>query len=338
VTSTPTLAISLHSTASLKPNPRNPRLRSKRQIRQIAKSIEAFGFNVPVLINRELQVIAGHGRIEAAKVLGMQQVPAILLEHLTEAQAQAFLIADNRLTENADWDDKLLAESFKQLAALDLDFTIEATGFEMAEIDLLIESPSSAVDQKNDPADDVPASSSGKVVSKPGDLWELGRHRIFCGSSLESMSYQALMGGKKASMVFTDPPYNVPIDGYASGFGKDHHREFAMACGEMTEQEFTHFLSTAIALLSSNTTDGSIHFVCMDWHHMRELLAAARPSYELKNLCVWAKDNGGQGSFYRSQHELVFVFKSGKKPHRNNMQLGQHGRYRTNVWRYAGVN
>jgi DNA modification methylase len=208
----------------------------------------------------------------------------------------------------------------------------------MAEIDLLIESPSSAVDQKNDPADDVPASSSGKVVSKPGDLWELGRHRIFCGSSLESMSYQALMGGKKASMVFTDPPYNVPIDGYASGFGKDHHREFAMACGEMTEQEFTHFLSTAIALLSSNTTDGSIHFVCMDWHHMRELLAAARPSYELKNLCVWAKDNGGQGSFYRSQHELVFVFKSGKKPHRNNMQLGQHGRYRTNVWRYAGVN
>jgi ParB-like chromosome segregation protein Spo0J len=204
VTSTPNLAIRLHSIASLKPNPRNPRLHSKKQIRQIAKSIETFGFNVPLLINRDSQVVAGHGRLEAAKILGMREVPAISLGHLSEAQAEAFLIADNRLTENAEWDDKLLAESFKQLAELDLNFSLETTGFEMAEIDLLIEDAEISSDAKADPADEIPATAIERAVSKRGDLWILGRHRIFCGSSLEPSSYETLLAGDKAAMVFTD--------------------------------------------------------------------------------------------------------------------------------------
>jgi DNA modification methylase len=333
------LTIQYRRVSDLKLDPKNPRLHSKKQVRQIARSIQAFGFNVPVLINKDGQVIAGHGRVAAANLLGTKYVPTISLEHLSEAQAHAFLIADNRLTENANWDDHLLAQQFKELAEVDLDFSLEDTGFEMAEIDLMIEGSAAATDDKNDPADEIPECPARVQVTRTGDLWLLDAHRVFCGNSLQESSYSALMENKKAVMVFTDPPYNVPIDGYASGFGTIHHREFVMASGEMTEAEFTSFLAQVCTQLASHSIDGALHFICMDWHHMQELLTAAKPVYrELKSFCVWAKDNGGQGSLYRSQHELVFVFKHGKKPHRNNIQLGQHGRYRTNVWRYSGVN
>jgi DNA modification methylase len=323
----------------LKPDPANPRLHSKKQIRQIANSIEAFGFNVPVLVDADLKVIAGHGRLLACRELGWPEVPTLRLDHLTPAQARAFMIADNRLTEIATWDDPLLAQQLKDLSVLGLDFSIEITGFEMGEIDLRIASLEDMPDRADDPADAVPDLSLRPPVSKVGDLWLLGRHRILCGNALDPAAFTALMGKERAAMVFTDPPYNVPIDGHASGLGAIHHRPFPMASGEMDKAAFTAFLGQACRNLAAFSAGGSIHYVCMDWRHLDELLAAGRDAYgELINVCAWIKDNAGMGSLYRSQHELVFVFKHGRNGHRNNVQLGQFGRNRSNVWRYPGVN
>lgn len=322
--------------ADLQPDPRNARLHSKKQIRQIARSIKSFGFNVPVLIDSSNKILCGHGRVEAAKVLGLEQLPVIQLDHLTEAQARAFAIADNRLTENAAWNEQLLGEIFSELSVLDLDFSLEDTGFSMGEIDLRIESLN---DNKKATAADTLPEPLPHVVSQAGDLWLLGKHRILCGSALEAGSFGILMQGKKADLIFTDPPYNVRIDGHVSGKGKAKHQEFAMASGEMSVTEFTQFLEQALGLLGAQSKPGSIHFVCMDWRHLSETLTAGLKTYsELKNLCVWVKDKGGMGSLYRSQHELVLVFKYGKDSHRNNVELGKFGRNRTNVWQYAGAN
>jgi DNA modification methylase len=319
--------------ADLELDHRNPRAHSPRQVRQIARSIEAFGFNVPVLIDAKRKVIAGHGRMMACKELGWTKVPTISLEHLSEAQARAFMIADNRLTENSVWDDRLLAEQLKELSVLALDFSLETTGFEMGEIDLRIEGLSSPAEL--DEADDLESVPIGPPVSQLGDLWLLGEHRVLCASALDRESYATLMDGEKADLIFTDPPYNVRIEGNVSGLGAARHRDFAMASGEMSQGEFTTFLVRALSLLANHSAEGSLHYIFMDWRHMQELLSAGRTTYsELKDLCVWVKDNGGMGSLYRSQHELIFVFKHGRKPHRNNVMLGMHGRNRSNVWSY----
>jgi len=208
------------------------------------------------------------------------------------------------------------------------------TGFEVAEIDILLgndEEPAEA----DAPFDDL---IKPDPVSRPGDLWLLGNHKILCGSALEAGDYARLMGGDQAQMIFTDPPYNVRVKDI-SGLGKHKHAEFAMASGEMDRAEFLAFLGTALGHMADHSANGSIHFVCMDWRHIEELVTAGREAYtELKNICVWAKDNGGMGSLYRSQHEFVAVFKNGTAPHVNNIQLGVHGRYRTNLWKYAGQN
>src|SRR5208283_1121228 len=318
----------------LKPDPQNARVHSKKQIRQIAASIESFGFNVPILIDAAGQVICGHGRLAAAARLGWAEVPAIKIEHLSEAQRRAFMLADNRLTEIAVWDDRLLAEQLKELADLDLSFDIEATGFEVGEIDLRIASLSEAGASANDEKP-LPVVS-GPPVCQIGDLWILDRHRLLCGDATDRVAYSALMGSEEAAAVFTDPPYNVPIDGHVSGLGELRHREFPMAVGEMTAAAFTDFLRSALSSIARHSRSGALVYVCMDWRHMRELHAAADSVHlEPINLCVWAKPNAGMGSFYRSQHELVFVLKSGPGPHVNNVQLGRHGRNRTNVWSYA---
>jgi DNA modification methylase len=332
------LRIELVPINRLKLDPRNPRLHSPRQIAQIAGSIRAFGFNVPILIDRDGNVLAGHGRVEAALKRGLPEIPVIRLEHLTPAQARAFAIADNRLSEISTWDDRLLGEIMRDLAAVKLDFDLEVTGFSMGEIDLRIEGLSVSTGNGPDPADQLPEIADQPPVSRSGDLWQLGRHRILCGDALEPGSFDALMQGVRAQVVFTDPPYNVPIAGFVSGKGRVRHREFPMASGEMTTARFTRFLTTVLQLLARHSTAGSLHFLCMDWRHQFELLTAAEAVYsELKNLCVWVKDNAGMGSLYRSQHELIFVFKNGKAPHRNNVELGQHGRNRTNVWHYPHV-
>jgi len=217
--------------AELKPDPANPRRHSKKQIQQIAESIRAFGFNVPILVDRDGHVIAGHGRLLACRELGIDAVPTLCLEHLTPAQARAFRIADNKLTENATWDDRLLAEQLRDLSLSGLDFDIEVTGFEMGEIDLRIASLEDTPAAGSDPADILPEISAALPVSKIGDRWLLGRHRVLCGNALDPETFTALMGAERAAMVFTDPPYNVPIEGHASGLGTIHHRPFPMASG-----------------------------------------------------------------------------------------------------------
>jgi DNA modification methylase len=330
------LTVAYRAVKDLKLDPKNPRLHDEKQVRQIVRSIETFGFNVPVLIDGDDNVIAGHGRLLACGSLGIDEVPTIALEHLSPAQRRAYLIADNRLTENGAWDEKLLGEHFKILSDAEIDFSLDVTGFEMGEIDLFIEG---LVTDDEDDEPDAPASDAMIRVSVSGDLWLMGKHRVLCADAMNEASYTVLMQGLKAEAVFTDPPYNVPMDGHAGGNGEQHHENFVMASGEMSKAEFTKFLTRALTATAAHSSDGSIHFVCMDWRHMGELLAAGEAAYsELKNLCVWAKDNAGMGSFYRSQHELVFVFKSGTAGHQNNIQLGKFGRSRSNVWEYAGVN
>jgi DNA modification methylase len=332
------LAIEYLPVASLRPDPKNARVHSDKQAQQIARSIEAFGFNVPVLVDANSQVMAGHGRLKACELLGIAQVPVIRLEHLSEHQRRAFMIADNRLTENAEWDDRLLGEQLQILSEAELDFTLEITGFEIGEIDLMIENLALAPNGEIDPADHLPERSPVQV-SQPGDLWKLGKHRVLCGDALSPTSYGSLMDGRRANVIFTDPPYNVPISGHVSRSGKVRHREFATASGEMSEAEFIAFLTGVLSLLADHSVNGSLHYICMDWRHMREVLAAGTAAYsELKNLCVWAKDNAGMGSFYRSQHELVFVFQTGSNSSRTNIQLGRFGRSRSNVWHYPGAN
>src|SRR5882762_4057047 len=256
----------------------NPRVHAKRQIGQIASSIRVFGFNVPVLVDRHGNVVCGHGRLFAARELGMTEVPTLCLDHLTSAQARAFMIADNRLAEIATWDDQLLAQQLKDLSLLGLDFSIEVTGFEMGEIDLRIASLE-AMPDTDDPADAVPELPTRPPLSKAGDLWLLGRHCVSCGNALDSAAYAALLGKERAAMVFTDPPYNVAINGHASGRGAIRHRAFPMASGEMDKAAFAAFLGQACRNLAAFSADGSIHFVCMDWRHLDELLAAGRDAY-----------------------------------------------------------
>ena len=320
--------------ASLTPYSGNARTHSPKQIGEIASSIKAFGFNNPVLVDEGGTIIAGHGRVEAAKVLGLDSVPVIRLEHLSEARKRAYILADNRLAEKAGWDREILAIELQHLSSLDLEFDVTITGFEMAEIDVLL----GANEIEADDADVVPMQS-GPAVTRLGDLWQIGPHRLICGDATDLETSARLLDGANAQMVFTDPPYNVKIDGHVSGLGAVRHREFAFASGEMSETEFISFLERVFANLALRSIDGAIHFVCMDWRHVGEVLAAGKRTYaDLKNICVWNKTNGGMGSLYRSQHEMVFVFKHGAAPHINNIELGKHGRYRTNVWTYAGAN
>ena len=325
-------------TAALNANPRNARTHSKRQLRQITASIREFGFVNPILVDEANQIIAGHGRLAAARQLGLERVPAIRLRHLTDAQKRALAIADNKLAENAGWDRELLALELQGLLEMDIDFEVTATGFEMGEIDVLI----AGLDGEGEAdADDEapPVKLDRPAITQPGELWMLGRHRLLCGDALKGQSYARVLDGDPAQLIFTDPPYNLLIDGHVRGLGKIKHAEFAMASGEMSEAEFTAFLKTVFGHLVAHSSDGAIHFVCGDWRHIFELLTAGRAVYtELKNLCIWNKTNGGMGSLYRSKHELVFVFKAGQGPHFNNVELGRHGRNRTNVWDYRGVN
>jgi DNA modification methylase len=321
---------------ALKPHANNARTHSKRQLSKLAASIAEFGFVVPVLIDDQNGLIAGHARLEAAISLGLDVIPCIRIEHLSEVQKRAFIIADNRLTELASWDTELLASELQFLT--DLEFDVELTGFETAEIDLIFDGVNRCA--KSDPADVAPALRTNMAaVAGIGDLWFLGEHRVFCGDATKLQSFEQVLGSDKAQMVFADPPYNVSISGHVSGLGRIQHREFAMASGEMSEVEFTGFLTTTLAHAATWSENGAIHFVCMDWRHLTEILTAGRATYsELKNLCVWNKDNGGMGSLYRSKHELIFVWKVGTGTHINNIELGRFGRYRTNVWDYPGIN
>lgn len=320
----------------LKPSKWNVRTHAKRQVKEIANSILRFGVTSPILIDEGYNIIAGHGRWLAAKLLGLKEFPVIILSGLSEAEKRALALADNKIALNAGWDEAALAKELGELAPLlaqcNLDLSI--TGFATAEIDSLL---SDKVDPEQDPSDQI-IQPALVAVSRRNDIWKLGPHRVGCGDSGNEVDMRALMRHFLASAVFADPPYNVRISSI-QGRGKIKHREFTSASGEMSPKEFIEFLGAFMRQAVQFSKDGSLHYICMDWRHVLEIMTAGNDVYgALKNLVVWAKSNVGQGSFYRSQHELIFVFKNGEAPHQNNIELGRHGRSRSNVWTYAGVN
>lgn len=308
----------------------NPRKHSKEQIAKLCESIKQFGFVKPITIDEHKQIITGHACFEAAKKLQLEAIPCVSHSHLSEVQKRAFRIADNKLAEHSEWDSELLIVEFECL--LEMDYELEFTGFYTEEIDSLMIQPSNLQNEI------VPQIQTEEATTRKGDVWCLGQHKIICGDALNEGVYGLLLEKNKASAIFTDPPYNVPVNGHICGNGKKKHREFPDASGEMNEEQFTNFLKQFMQLSSSRLKDGSLFYCCMDWRHTYEIETAARQSnLEQINLCIWNKNNGGMGSFYRSKHELIYLFKVGKGKHTNNVNLGKNGWYRTNVWDYPAA-
>jgi DNA modification methylase len=320
-------------------NSDSPRTHSAKQQLQLSNAVREFGILLPIVIDECAKVMAGNARLAVAKYLGLKTVPTIQYSHLTEQQKVAFTIADNRIAENATWDYEVLAPQLEMLSKSSIDIDPTIVGIDMPEIDLIILADL-AVNDEGDADDDMPAiDRNGFIVTKPGDLWILGDHRLLCADALLETSYQHLMMGEHAQMIISDVPYNVRIQGHVSGKGRNQHPDFLQASGELSSPEFENFLAKAFRCFVRYSVDGSIHFVFIDWRHLSEILNAGSIHYtELKNLIVWAKSNAGMGSFYRSQHELILAYKNGSTPHINYFELGQHGRHRSNVWTYAGAN
>lgn len=325
------LAVCYRPLTDLKPDPRNARTHPKRQIDQLQASMREFGFTNPILADPEGGIIAGHGRLIAARALGMTEVPVIELSGLTDAQKRALRLADNKIALNAGWDLEILQLELAELSAIDVDIDPTLTGFSTGEIDVIVDGP-------DDPEDEVIPAVPVTPRARPGDIWVLGEHRIGCGDSRDTAFLERVVGkGAQIDAAFLDPPYNVRISGHANAKGR--HREFAMASGEMDDDEFRAFLEATLGAAAQVSREGAVHFVCMDWRHMDDVAAVGRKVYGARlNLCVWNKSNAGMGSLYRSKHELVFVYRVGDASHLNMVELGKHGRNRTNVWDYASVN
>lgn len=320
----------------LRPNPTNARIHSKKQIRQIAASIRSFGFTNPLIVDDADMVLAGGGRLKAARLEGLTHLPVVRFGHLTTAQKRAYVIADNKLAEQAGWDRETLAIELGEL--IDLlppeGFDISLTGFEAPEIDQLL---ADMAPSRAEPEDSLPALPKNPTTRR-GDLWQLGKHRLLCGDARESADFARLMQGASASAVFCDPPYNRRASDIG-GRGRVRHADFAFASGEMAPPQYRKFLVESLENGVRASTEGAVHFVCIDWRQIDVLIDVGRELYgEMLNLVVWNKSNAGQGSFYRSQHELIGVFRVGAHPHKNNVELGRFGRNRSNVWTYAGVN
>lgn len=297
--------------SELHPHPQNPKTHSEVQIRAVARSLSTHKFVNPILIDAEGVIIAGHGRYEAAKLLALESVPVIVLSHLTPAQQKAYRIADNRLAEvGSAWSVEMLNLEVGAILELEADFDLSLTGFDARELNIGLDvAEAKAVSDEPD-IPEVPSVA----VSRLGDLWLIGEHALLCGDALASQSYETLMGRDKAAMVFGDPPYNVPIQGHVSGNGRIKHRELVAASGELSPEAFRQFLLGFMTLCAKFSREGSLHYLCIDWRGVAHLLAAGAIAYdEYKNLCVWTKSQGGMGSFYRSQHELIAVFNTGPR-------------------------
>ena len=325
------LVLTYRPVSELIPDPRNARTHPRRQIDQLRASIEAFGFTNPILADPKGKIIAGHGRLQAARGMGLAEVPVITLSGLSEIQKRALRIADNKIALNAGWDLGILELELGELSAIDIDIDPTLTGFSTGELDVILLAAA-------DPDDEVIPPVPAKPRTKPGDIWILGEHRVGCGDGRDAGFLQRVIGdGARVDAAFLDPPYNVRIGGHAVAAGS--HREFAMASGEMSEAEFRSFLADTLGAAARLSRDGAVHFVCMDWRHMDSVSAVCADIYGARlNLCIWNKSNAGMGSLYRSKHELVFVYRVGSAPHLNMVELGRHGRNRTNIWDYASVN
>ena len=308
----------------------------QRQIRKLAKLIEKFGFVAPIWIDQDSVIIAGEARVKAAQLLGLTHVPAIRLLHLTEPEVRALRIADNQLASLSSWDRQTLTVELVDLSVLLPDFSL--TGFETPELDLLI---GSELSKPNDIARDdcPPAAFDAPAISAIGDIWLCGPHRIGCGDARDAAFLARLLINKVAAQVLSDMPYNVKIIGNVGGKGKIKHPEFVMASGEMSDEEFQEFVRAFLAVAMAQCKDGALLYIFTDWRHVHQLIQAGLNLHlSYFNLCVWTKTNAGMGSLYRSQHELVVIFKKGDAPHTNNVELGRYGRNRTNVWPYEGAN
>lgn len=331
------LKIEIVDIQQIRPYTNNAKEHSEKQIAQIAESIRQFGFNNPVLIDEVGEIIAGHGRVAAAQVLNLASVPVIQLRHLSPAQKMAYRLADNKISENGGWNTELLKLELEKIESNCENLDLSVTGFDSIELDVMLST--STPKEADTRANVVPYIPENEIISRPGDIWQIGPHRIICGNSLDESTFIALMGDERADMILQDPPFNVPVNGHVCGAGKTKHKEFAMASGEMSTDEFTEFLRQNFALCAKFSCPGALHYNFMDWRHLAEILTAGRAEFsDFINLCVWAKTSGGMGSLYRSQHELCLIFRNGKESHVNNVELGRYGRYRTNVWNYAGVN
>jgi DNA modification methylase len=325
------LVVVYRPTSFIKPDPRNARTHPKRQIEQIIASIREFGFTNPLLVDEADMLIAGHGRLRAAKELGLLEVPAITLMGLSDAQKKALRLADNKIALNAGWDLEILRLELAEIGTLDISFDLSLTGFASGEIDVVLEAA-------NDPDEEAIPAVPVEPKTSAGDIWVLGEHRIGCGDGRDLQFLRRVIGnGAAVDAAFLDPPYNVKINGHVNAKGR--HREFAMASGEMSETAFRKFLQETLGAAATVSRPGAVHFVCMDWRHMDDLSAVGRVIYDdLLNICVWNKSNAGMGSLYRSKHEMVFVYRVGDASHSNMVELGRHGRNRTNVWDYPSVN
>ncbi|MEA2895981.1 MAG: hypothetical protein QOJ84_1596 [Bradyrhizobium sp.] len=317
--------------------PKSLKIYSASTIKKAARFLETFGLRVPVLVDSDRNIINGEIWALAHKHLELPEIPALFVEGLNADQLNAYRIGMERIPELGDWDHHALGELFQDWTSRDIGFDIELPGFAAPEIDSFLQGLAKPSDLNG--AEEVQATDIDAPVTKVGDIWRCGHHLILCGSSTQQQSFRTLMKKEKAAAVVTDPPYNVAVDGHVGGKGTIRHKEFAMASGEMTGAEFQEFLATIMRNCVSSSINGSLHFFFMDWRHAMEILQSGAGVYtELRNIPVWVKSNAGMGSLYRSQHELVFVFKSGKGSHRNNVQLGRFGRNRSNVWQYAGAN
>ena len=316
---------------SVKRYERNARRHSRLQIRAIIKSVQANGLVNPPLVDEFGVLIAGHGRLEAAIQLGMTEVPVIRISGLTEAQKRALRIADNRIAERSTWDEALLKVELQSI--IELDYDVEQTGFELIEVDRIVSSDAEPLEDEPE----IPPPPQ-KPISRIGDLWRCNESWILCGDARDNNAYVRVLAGTLAGQVITDFPYNVKIANNVSGLGKRTHCEFAMASGEMSPTEFYNFLMVVIKSTRDHSRDGSIHYYFMDWRSIATLVMAGMELFnELKNILVWAKSSPGMGSLYRSQHELIAVFKHGTAPHINNIQLGRMGRNRSNLLQYPGA-
>lgn len=317
-------------------NQRNARTHSKAQLELLMRSIESFGFTAPIIVDEHLTILAGEGRYQAALQLKLADVPIIKISGLSEARKRAYLLADNKIASRAGWDRAKLVPELGALEELLIEdgLDLSVTGFEAGEIDALLEEFSEGA---SDPLDNE-VEPGADALSQKGDVWLLGNHRLVCGDARDNKTLRQLMNGAQAAAAFLDVPYNVKVADIGSR-GNAKHREFAMASGEMSSDEFRKFLGQALEAAIKASTDGAVHYICIDWRHVDDVVSVVRALYgSLLNIAVWVKSNPGQGSFYRSQHELIVVARVGGDAHMNNVQLGAFGRSRSNVWRYAGVN
>jgi DNA modification methylase len=331
------LEILYPSTKAVKLSPHTARQHNRHQRRKLTSLLKKFGQVTPIIVDENYAIVDGHAVYETMLELGYDQIAVVVVANRTEAEIRALRLALNRISQDAEWDAPRLKAEFETLLALSFDLNL--TGFDAVEIDMALSIDVAVANTVEEVAAADVEPQTGPTVTQPGDIWHLGRHVVACGDARDAVHLRSLVDEARVVTVFSDPPYNVPIDGFVSGLGKNQHREFAMASGEMSREQFVAFLIAFIAALKPTLVDGAILYVCMDWRHAGELIeAAAEQGLEFKNLCVWVKSNAEMGSFYRSQHELVFVFKHGDAPHQNNFGLGQHGRSRSNVWQYRGVN